>query len=216
MKLVLLGAPGSGKGTFSEYIFKNYNLIHLSTGNIFRKTMDEKSLYWEELKSYMSKGLLVPDDLTNKIVKATLESYGNNKNFILDGYPRTIAQADFLSTITDIDVAIYLDVPLEELEKRLIGRRICNKCKRIYNIYFSKPQQFDICDDDGEILIQRKDDQKEVIDERMKVYKTNTEPLVGYYKRIGKLATIYSKDFDLMVKEIDDLLINKFNLRKNN
>ncbi|MDE5545113.1 MAG: nucleoside monophosphate kinase [Malacoplasma sp.] len=215
MKLVLLGAPGSGKGTFSEYIVKNYNLIHLSTGNIFRKTMDEKSLYWEELKSYMSKGLLVPDELTNKIVKSTLDTYGNSKSFILDGYPRTISQADFLSAITDIDVAIYLNVPLDELEKRLIGRRICNKCKRIYNIYYSKPKQFDICDDDGEALIQRKDDQKEVIEERMRVYKINTEPLVDYYKKNDKLFTIYNKDYSSITTDIDDLLINKFNLRKN-
>lgn len=213
MKLVLLGAPGCGKGTISDYLVKNYGLVHLSTGDIFRKTIDEKGPYWEELKSYISKGLLVPDELTNKIVKIALDK-NIDKSFILDGCIRTVAQADFLATIIDIDVALYLEVPFDVLEKRLTGRRICGKCKRIYNIYYSAPKREDICDDDGEFLIQRKDDQKEIIDERMKVYKTNSEPLIGYYEKLNKLVTINSKNLEDLESDLDDLLMNKFNLRK--
>lgn len=206
MKIVLLGAPGCGKGTISQYIIDNYDFTHLSTGNIFRKTMDEKGQYWEDLKSYISKGSLVPDELTNKIVKSTLGSFKSGLSFILDGYPRTISQADFLSTITDIDVAIFIDVPIDELTKRLTGRRICNHCKRIYNIYYSKPINDGICDDDGEPLIQRKDDQKEVIKNRMDVYKINTEPLVGYYKKINKLLQLHNLTHDEIIDAIDKLM----------
>lgn len=213
MKLVLLGAPGCGKGTISDYLVKNYGLVHLSTGDIFRQTIDQKGPYWEELKSYISKGLLVPDELTNKILKNALDK-NMDKSFILDGCIRTIAQADFLSTILDIDLALYLEVPFDVLEKRLTGRRICSKCKRIYNIHYSAPKKEDICDDDGEFLIQRKDDQKEIIDERMKVYRTNSEPLIKYYEKLNKLVAINSENLDDLVKSIDDLFINKFNLRK--
>ncbi|BAC44783.1 nucleoside monophosphate kinase [Malacoplasma penetrans] len=213
MKLVLLGAPGCGKGTISDYLVKNYGLVHLSTGDIFRQTIDQKGPYWEELKSYISKGLLVPDELTNKILKNALDK-NMDKSFILDGCIRTIAQADFLSTILDIDLALYLEVPFDVLEKRLTGRRICSKCKRIYNIHYSAPKKEDICDDDGEFLIQRKDDQKEIIDERMKVYRTNSEPLIKYYEKLNKLVAINSENLDDLEKNIDDLFINKFNLRK--
>lgn len=213
MKLVLLGAPGCGKGTISDYIVKNYGLVHLSTGDIFRQTIDEKGEYWEELKSYISKGLLVPDELTNKILKNAIDR-NIDKSFILDGCIRTIAQADFLGTILDIDLALYLEVPFDVLEKRLTGRRICNKCKKIYNIYYSPPIRKDICDNDGEFLIQRKDDQKEIIDERMKVYKTNSEPLIKYYEKLNKLVTINSEELNELKNDLDDLLINKYNLRK--
>ena len=174
MKLILLGAPGSGKGTISEYIVSKYNFIHLSTGSLFRKRMDEKGLYWEELKNHILKGQLVPDDLVNKIVKSEILNYKANQSYILDGYPRTIEQANFLSTITDIDYAIFLDVAEKDLEKRLTGRRVCNKCKKIYNIYFYPPQNDGVCDLDGSLLIQRKDDDPNVIKERIETYKINT------------------------------------------
>ena len=210
MKLILLGAPGSGKGTISEYIVSKYNFIHLSTGSLFRKRMDEKGLYWEELKNHILKGQLVPDDLVNKIVKSEILNYKANQSYILDGYPRTIEQANFLSTITDIDYAIFLDVAEKDLEKRLTGRRVCNKCKKIYNIYFYPPQNNGVCDLDGSLLIQRKDDDPNVIKERIETYKINTLPLIEYYKKLNKLITINSSNNKDEIKiKIDNIILNK-------
>lgn len=210
MKLILLGAPGSGKGTISEYIVSKYNFIHLSTGSLFRKRMDEKGLYWEELKNHILKGQLVPDDLVNKIVKSEILNYKANQSYILDGYPRTIEQANFLSTITDIDYAIFLNVAEKDLEKRLTGRRVCNKCKKIYNIYFYPPQNNGVCDLDGSLLIQRKDDDPNVIKERIETYKINTLPLIEYYKKLNKLITINSSNNKDEIKiKIDNIILNK-------
>lgn len=210
MKLILLGAPGSGKGTISEYIVSKYNFIHLSTGSLFRKRMDEKGLYWEELKNHILKGQLVPDDLVNKIVKSEILNYKANQSYILDGYPRTIEQANFLSTITDIDYAIFLDVAEKDLEKRLTGRRVCNKCKKIYNIYFYPPKNNGVCDLDGSLLIQRKDDDPNVIKERIETYKINTLPLIEYYKKLNKLITINSSNNKDEIKiKIDNIILNK-------
>lgn len=207
MKIILLGAPGSGKGTISEHIIANHNFIHLSTGNIFRKRMDEKGLYWEELNNYMLKGKLVPDDLVNKIVKSELLNYSPKQSYILDGYPRTIEQAEFLSTITDVDCAIYLDVPETVLEKRLTGRRICTQCKKIYNVYFSPPKNDGICDIENAVLSQRKDDDPTVIKERLQLYKESTMPLIDYYANKNLLVTIFGdKSKESINKEVDELI----------
>lgn len=209
MKLILLGAPGSGKGTISEYLVHKYNFIHLSTGNLFRKRMDEKGLYWEELKNYILKGKLVPDDLVNRIVKSELLSYKANQSYILDGYPRTIEQAEFLSNITKVDCVVYLDVLESELEKRLTGRRMCSKCKKIYNIYFSPSKNEGICDDDNEVLIQRKDDDILVIKQRLDAYKENTLPLVEYYEQKKLLVKIDGNNSKKEIqKEMDNLISN--------
>lgn len=206
MKLLLLGAPGSGKGTLSEYLISQYNYEHVSTGNIFRKVIDENLEYADELKSYILKGLLVPDELTNKIVKQVLNDLiKKNVNIVLDGYPRTIEQADFLKNIFDIDKVIYLNVDQEMLIKRLTGRRMCNKCKKIYNIYFNKPKVADVCDNDNELLTQRKDDDIAVIQERLATYKKTTHLLIDYYKKENKLVEI---DGTLPLDEIHKKLNN--------
>lgn len=210
MKIILLGAPGSGKGTISEHIIEKHNFIHLSTGNLFRKRMDEKGMYWEELNSYMLKGKLVPDDLVNKIVKSELLTYGPKQSYILDGYPRTIEQAEFLSTITDIDCAIYLDVQESVLEKRLTGRRICSQCKKIYNIYFSPPKNEGICDNDNALLNQRKDDDASVIKQRLDQYRESTMPLIDYYAKKNLLITILGNKSKESINEEIDNIINKY------
>lgn len=210
MKIILLGAPGSGKGTLSEYIIEKHNVTHLSTGNLFRKRMDDQGPYWEELKSYILKGQLVPDDLVNKIVKSELLSYKPDQSYILDGYPRTIEQANFLDTVTNIDSAIFLDVSEQDLEKRLVGRRMCSQCKKIYNVYLSPPKNEGVCDIDNAILVQRKDDNIDVIKDRISTYKENTFPLIEYYKNKNKLITI---DGSLSRKEIQnkiDEIISKY------
>ncbi|WP_412032238.1 adenylate kinase family protein [Malacoplasma muris] len=191
MKLLLLGAPGSGKGTLSEYLISKHNFAHVSTGNIFRKVIDENLEYADELKSYILKGLLVPNDLTNKIVKQELgELTKKYTNIVMDGYPRTIEQAEFLKNIFTIDKVIYLNVDSDLLVKRLTGRRMCNKCKKIYNIYFSPPKKDGVCDNDGELLFQRKDDDLSIIQERIQTYNQTTFLLIDYYKDKGNLIEV--------------------------
>lgn len=209
MKLLLLGAPGSGKGTISEYLINKYNYVHVSTGNIFRKVIDENLPYADELKSYMLKGLLVPNDLTNKIVKQELSELTKKQvtNIVLDGYPRTIEQADFLKNIFSIDKVIYLNFDEELLIKRLTGRRMCNKCKKIYNIYFSPSKKDGVCDFDNEILFQRKDDDISIIQERMQTYYKTTFLLVDYYKNKNNLIEFNSiSDVNELHKKIDSIL----------
>lgn len=208
MKILLLGAPGSGKGTLSEYLTKEYDFIHVSTGNIFRKTIDEQKEYADELKSYILKGELVPDSLTNKIVKNHLMNLlKEKKSIILDGYPRTIEQAEFLNNILDLDHVFYLDVKDDILEKRLNGRRTCSQCGKIYNIYFSPSKVDGVCDVDNALLTQRKDDDINTIHNRIAVYKKTTFPLIDYYKQKNKLIEINaSLSTDAINKEIDKYL----------
>lgn len=189
MKLVLLGAPGSGKGTLSELLIKKYNFHHISTGDLFRKIVEENSELSSEIKKFMSLGKLVPDELTNKLARREIEKL-ENCNIILDGYPRNVEQAEFLNNFITIDMAIYLDVNEDIIVKRLTGRRICDKCGKIYNIYFSDIKQENICNECGGILIQRKDDEPQTIADRLKVYYKYTYPLVDYYKKQDKLFEI--------------------------
>lgn len=207
MKILLLGAPGSGKGTLSEYLIKK-DFNHVSTGNIFRRVIDLNLEHSDELKSCITKGLLVPDDLTNAIVKNHLEELNKkNLSIVLDGYPRTIEQAKFLDTIFSLDKVIYLNVDSTILEKRLTGRRTCPECKKIYNIYFSPSKIENICDNDGKTLVMRSDDKEEVIKERMVTYNSLTFPLIEYYKNQNKLVelTINSNNDDTQ-KKVDIIL----------
>lgn len=208
MKILLLGAPGSGKGTLSEYLVKQHKFVHVSTGDIFRKTIELNLEFANELKSYMLKGDLVPDDLTNKIVKNYLQDLvKQNHSIVLDGYPRTIEQAEFLNNILELDKVFYLDVNHEILEKRLTGRRTCSVCKKIYNIYFSPPKVDGICDLDNGLLTQRKDDEINTIQNRLSVYKKTTAPLIDYYKSKNKLVTIEASDSPSKVnQEIESYL----------
>lgn len=206
MKILLLGAPGAGKGTLSEYLISKHKYVHVSTGNIFRKVIDENLQYADELKQYILKGLLVPDELTNKIVKEHLNELLKQKvKIVLDGYPRTIDQANFLNNIFELDKVIYLNVPDNFLVKRLTGRRMCSTCKKIYNIYFSAPKVDGVCDYDGSLLIQRKDDDISIIEERIATYKATTYPLISYYT--NKIVEIDgTKPLDEIHKKIDIIL----------
>lgn len=192
-KLILLGAPGSGKGTLSEYLVGKYKYVHLSTGDLFRKNMDQNDSLADELRKYVPKGELVPDDLTNRVIKKEiLELNSLKKSFILDGYPRTIEQVNFLNNIASIDASIYLNVDLDIIIKRLTGRRTCSVCKKIYNINSpeTSPKVKGICDLDKGLLTQRKDDDETVINQRVQVYKKNTFPLIDFYRKINKLYEI--------------------------
>ncbi len=181
MVLVLLGAPGSGKGTLSAKLKNELGYIHLSTGDLFRKIMKSDSPLGKKINEVIQSGKLVSDDLTNELVKQELSSI-QNKNIVLDGYPRTVDQAKYLDSITKVDKAILINVNNDVIIKRISGRRMCPKCNSIYNIYFMPPKSKNVCDHDGTTLIQRKDDNIDSVTKRLEVYEKQTKPLIDYYK----------------------------------
>lgn len=209
-KIILLGAPGSGKGTLSEFLVQKYNFVHLSTGDLFRKNMDQNDELADELRKYIPKGELVPDELTNRVVKKEILELNNlKKSFILDGYPRTLDQANFLNNICSIDASIYLNVDLNIIISRLTGRRTCSVCKKIYNINSpeTSPKVKGICDLDQGLLMQRKDDEESVISQRIQVYKKTTFPLIDFYKESNKLYEIDgNKGKEEIVAEVEKIL----------
>jgi adenylate kinase len=193
MHIVLLGAPGSGKGTLSRYLVDRFQYQHISTGDLFRKNVAEETPLGLQLKNVITRGELVSDDITNAIVKNALtNALRNKKNLILDGYPRTLTQAQFLDEIINIDLVLLLNVDKEIAVKRIIGRRICSQCKKIYNIYFDPPKVEGICDLDGSILTQRKDDNIQTINDRFINYEQTKTTLVDYYQAAHKLHQIDS------------------------
>lgn len=191
--IILLGPPGAGKGTFSSQVKEVLpDIIHVSTGDIFRENLKNKTPLGLKAKSYMDEGKLVPDEITNDIVKKTLDDI-SDKSWVLDGYPRNLNQAEFLSKITTIDSVILLSVDHKILIKRILGRYSCPNCGAIYNKFFMKPKKEGICDKCGERIEfkQRADDTEETLNNRLDVYEKNTKPLIDYYKDQG------------LVKEID-------------
>lgn len=191
MNLFIMGAPGSGKGTFSSRIKEAFNLNHISTGDIFRANLKNETPLGLEAKGYMEKGLLVPDELTNAMVKDYLAKLEDPKSgYLLDGYPRTLAQAKAFEQMvegTDLapDVVLAMDIEREVLTKRITGRRSCPSCGEIYNIYSKAPTKEGICDRCGAELTQRKDDNEESLAVRLDEYDRNTAPVLDYYEQKG-------------------------------
>ncbi len=204
MKIILLGAPGSGKGTVSSLLLNNYKLEHISTGNLFRAEVQNNGPLASKIKELMVNGQLIPDDITNKLASnAILKAFEQADGFILDGYPRTMAQAEFLTKICDIDKVFYLNIAPDLLVKRIVGRRICLDCGKNYNIYFSKPLQDGICDQCHLPLSQRKDDNEETLVSRIAEYETKTAPLVDFYQKTGKLINIdATQDIETVYQQI--------------
>lgn len=188
MKVVLIGPPASGKGTQAQLLEKYLNLKHISTGDLFRKIMKEDTALGKEVKKYMDKAMLVPDDLTIKVLKQELEQIGNN-NFILDGYPRTLNQAKNLSKYIGIDKYIDLDVGLDNIKNRIENRRICQRCGQIYNKLIDNIDD-EICKKCGDKLVKRKDDKQDIVVSRYKEFEKLTKPVIKYYKDLGILKTI--------------------------
>ena len=182
LKAIMLGAPGAGKGTYSSRLQQKLDVEVISTGDIFRELAKEDSGLARRVKSYMEKGLLVPDEVVLDLLKQRLSKISKDKGFILDGYPRTLAQAKSLNTITKIDVILLLDVPDWIIIERLSTRRICSNCGAVYNILYLKPKVEGICDKCGGVLYRRSDDKPEVIKNRLKVYQEQTKPLLEYFK----------------------------------
>lgn len=191
MNIILLGAPGSGKGTQAEFIEKYLSVRSISTGNIIRSELKSGTKLGLEAKSYIEKGLLLPDEIVINMVKETVTKPEYKNGFILDGFPRTIAQAEALGRLNvNIDKVIDIEVDDQSIINRLSGRRVCENCGASYHLENKKPEKPGTCDKCHSTLIQRKDDQVETIKERLKIYHEQTEPLKEYYKREGKLVKI--------------------------
>lgn len=183
MKLLLLGPPGSGKGTISNFLIKEYNFKHISTGNLFRNVLETESELAIKIKNYVYEGKLVPDNLTNELLKESiLLDVEKDTKLIFDGYPRNIEQAKFLANICKINLVILLDIKKEVLINRILGRRICLFCGAIYNVENTTLKTPNLCDKDNSILVQRKDDNKETIKNRIKIYNETSEALIKFYK----------------------------------
>lgn len=195
MRIVLLGPPGAGKGTQAKSISNKYSIPHISTGDIFRKNISEKTPLGIEAKGYIDKGHLVPDSLTIDLVKDTLSQEFCKNGFLLDGFPRTVAQAEALKGFlkenrTDLDVALLIDVPQNFILSRMTGRRVCTSCGASYHVKFNPPSVDGKCDVCGNDVIQRKDDTEATVKERLDVYDRQTQPLINYYDAEGLLKTV--------------------------
>ncbi len=195
VRLVLLGAPGAGKGTQAKKLIEKNNMPQISTGDLLRAAVGEGTDLGKEAKSFMDKGELVPDSVVLGMVEERLQKDDARNGFILDGFPRNTAQAEALDAMLDklgmpLDAALSVDVPLEDLMKRLTGRRTCKGCGQMYNIYFSAPATENECEKCGGELYQRDDDQEATIQKRLEVYQEQTAPLIDYYGGKGILKSV--------------------------
>ena len=188
MKIILLGAPGSGKGTMAQKLTETLKIPQISTGDIFRKNLKEETPLGLQVKSIMAEGKLVPDEITIEIVKNRLAEADCANGYILDGFPRSLVQAAALDTFQNIDCAVNLDVDKETVVKRLSGRRFCPDCSGTYHV--STLGNVTVCPNCGGKLIIRADDSEETVRERLRVYDTTTFPLLDYYEKQGKLITV--------------------------
>lgn len=208
--IVLLGAPGAGKGTNAKRITKEFNIPHISTGDMFREAIKNHTKLGEEASSYMQKGLLVPDSITIGLVRERLAKDDCKEGFLLDGFPRNISQAEALDEIgksldRPINYVIDISVPESVLKDRICGRRVCKVCGAPYHITNMKTKKADVCDFCGGELIQRKDDNEEALKVRLNEYHKQTEPLIKYYKEI--LHTVDgTKDLDELLEDIKKII----------
>lgn len=195
MKIILLGAPGAGKGTQAEVICNRYNIPTISTGNIIREALKTGTEMGLKAKSYMDSGNLVPDDVVIGIIKDRINKDDCKDGFILDGFPRTIPQAEALDNMgIQIDKVIDIEVPDERIINRMSGRRVCEKCGASYHLEYKKPKVEGVCDQCSGALVQRKDDHPDTVKARLDVYHSETEPLKDYYEKQGKLSVVIGQE----------------------
>ncbi|HHQ1150258.1 TPA: adenylate kinase [Listeria innocua] len=207
MKLVLMGLPGAGKGTQAEQIVEKYNIPHISTGDMFRAAMKNNTELGKKAKSFMDNGDLVPDEVTNGIVRERLAEDDAKNGFLLDGFPRTVEQAEELENIlsdlgTELDAVINIEVDKDVLMKRLTGRWICRTCGKTYHEIYNPPKVLGKCDLDGGELYQREDDKKETVENRLNVNMKQTKPLLDFYSEKGKLHSINGE------QDINDVFVD--------
>ena len=201
MKLVLLGPPGAGKGTQAVRLSETFGVPHVSTGDILRRHVADKSDLGKKAEKYIRAGKLVPDRLVIEMVRKRLKQRDVKKGFILDGFPRTRDQAKALDGMTTLDAALLLFLDPEDLIKRSTGRRVCEDCESVYHLGFHAPKKAGFCDRCGGKLIVREDDKEQTVRRRIEVYEEQTKPLVQYYKQRGILVQVYGSG---MIDEVED------------
>ena len=212
MKIIMLGAPGAGKGTQAKKIAEKYQIPHISTGDIFRANIKNGTELGKKAKTYMDQGLLVPDELVCDLVVDRLKQEDCKNGYILDGFPRTIPQAESLDEALgqmgeSLDYAINVDVPDEHIVNRMSGRRACVGCGATYHIVYAPTKKEGVCDVCGAELILRDDDKPETVQKRLSVYHEQTQPLIDYYKGKGILKDVDgTKDMDVVFQAITDIL----------
>lgn len=211
MRAILLGPPGAGKGTQAETISNEFSISHISTGDIFRKNIKENTVLGKKAKEFMDQGLLVPDELTVEMVKDRLMQPDCKNGFLLDGFPRTIFQADALedalkSMNLKLDYVVNIQVNEELLIDRAVGRRVCTSCGQTYHATNNKPKEEGVCDKCGGELVQRKDDHFDVVAKRISVYKEQTQPLIDYYTKKGLIINI---DGERSIIEVGEEIVAK-------
>ena len=212
MKIIMLGAPGAGKGTQAKMIAEKYSIPHVSTGDIFRANIKNGTELGKQAKEYMDAGKLVPDELTVKILLDRVAQDDCKNGYVLDGFPRTIPQAEVLENALNelgdkIDFAVNVDVPDENIVRRMSGRRACLKCGATYHIEHIPPKQEGICDTCGSELVLRDDDKPETVQNRLKVYHEQTQPLIDFYTERKVLKTVYgTKDMKEVFADIIAIL----------
>lgn len=216
MYIVLLGAPGCGKGTVGKILANDLKLEHISTGALFREHMENQTEIGKKIHKYMDNGELVPDEITIEMLMETLNSGKMANGAILDGFPRTLAQAIKLDEILDkrnskVDIALNIDVPFDEILERITNRRNCKKCNEIYNVEFNPPKIENICDKCGGELYQREDQKPEIVQNRLEIYSKTAEELIKHYQKANVLITKKAGDkagktsYDI-AKEIEETL----------
>ena len=212
MKIIMLGAPGAGKGTQAKKIAAKYQIPHISTGDIFRANIKNGTELGKKAKTYMDQGLLVPDELVVDLVVDRVSQDDCTKGYVLDGFPRTIPQAEALDKALEakgqkMDYAIDVDVPDENIVKRMGGRRACVKCGATYHVVFAAPKTEGVCDTCGEDLVLRDDDKPETVQKRLEIYHDQTHPLIEYYEKKGVLHTVDgTQTMEDVFKNITDIL----------
>lgn len=212
MKVIMLGAPGAGKGTQAKKIAEKYQIPHISTGDIFRANIKEGTELGTKAKAYMDKGELVPDELTCDLVVDRISKPDAANGYVLDGFPRTIPQAEALTRALEgrgekIDFAINVEVPDENIVRRMGGRRACLKCGATYHVEYNAPKVENVCDVCQGELVLRDDDKPETVQKRLSVYHAQTQPLIDYYKAEGVLAEVDgTQDIDVVFQDITKIL----------
>ena len=212
MKIIMLGAPGAGKGTQAKMLADKYKIPHVSTGDIFRANIKNGTELGTKAKVYMDQGMLVPDELTCDLVVDRIKQDDCKDGYILDGFPRTIPQAECLDKALDalndkIDFAVNVEVPDKNIIRRMSGRRACLSCGRTYHIVYNPPKEEGICDECKKELVLRDDDKPETVEKRLKVYHEQTQPLIDYYRNKGVLAEVDgTRDMQEVFTAITDVL----------
>ncbi len=210
MKLVIFGPPSAGKGTQAQKLSHKYHIPQVSTGDLLRKAVAEGTPLGKKVKSYLDQGKLGPDPLIVELIKDRVSKKDAANGYLLDGFPRTMAQAKELEKMTDIDLVLNIVVDFEQLVERAVGRRGCPKDGSVYHVKFNPPKNDSVCDKCGTPLVQRDDDKEETVRKRLQVYQEQTAPLIEYYRKKGKLVDIDGSRgidgvFDQMVKAISGL-----------